>query len=88
MGNYCTRPGSYKWANCGNQHSVQAVKCLYHRHTVAIAKSDRSEWKERGKKQEEIIFQSQDNDDRGNEDSDLGEDIIENINLGTDDTEN
>jgi predicted ATP-dependent serine protease len=63
MGKYCSKHGSYKCTNCGGNHTARATKCPEHRQAVAIAKSDRQEWREREKLQEERSDSPESKDD-------------------------
>lgn len=66
---FCKLHGSYKCANCGENYSARASKCVDHRRAVAISRTDRNTWREHEKmhgesntQEDEDIFSEPDND--------------------------
>ncbi|POS82736.1 hypothetical protein EPUL_004709 [Erysiphe pulchra] len=81
VGRYCKLHGSHKCANCGESHNVRATRCVDHRRAVAIAiaKSDRREWREQENRQEERNSSSQEDGDPFDEpdnNMELGDEIF------------
>ena len=70
VGKYCKLHGSYKCANCGGSHNARATRCVDYRRAVAIVKSDRNEWREQEKRQEERNTLTQEDEDPFNEPDD------------------